>query len=115
MLVRTVTPIINGAGRPSLADDSRAARAAACIIALPPDAWTLIIHTGGDRRFNGLFNVFGSRDVQIEEDAGVRRVLRTSAGPSLVKRRWFILNPPASPRSVSTSRIALAALDIQGD
>ena len=43
MLVNTVTPIINGAGRPSFADDSRAARAAACIIALPPDACTLII------------------------------------------------------------------------
>ena len=33
MLVSTVTPIINGAGRPSRVDVSRAARAAASIIA----------------------------------------------------------------------------------
>ena len=43
MLVSTVTPIISGTGRPSFAEVSRAARAAACIMALPPDAWTLII------------------------------------------------------------------------
>jgi hypothetical protein len=44
MLVSTVTAISSGAGRPSRCAASRPAAAAACIIAVPPDACTLIIH-----------------------------------------------------------------------
>ncbi len=63
---------MSGDGRPSFAEVSRAARAAACIIALPPDAWTLIIHAPVcDRGLNRLLH--GIRDVvvlEVEEDTG---------------------------------------------
>ena len=44
MLVSTVTPITSGRGRPDASAALRAASAAAFIMALPPEAWTLTIH-----------------------------------------------------------------------
>ena len=75
MLVSTLMPIISGGFRPARAAASRAAVAAACIIAVPPEACTSIIHapvcTRGVNRLR-----YGVRDVvklEVEEYAAAAR------------------------------------------
>src|SRR5687767_12936533 len=113
MLVRTVTAMSSGAARPSSADASDPARAAACIIAAPPDAWTLIIHapvrTAASTAWATVLGMswnFKSRNTR--PPASTSR--RTSAGPSSVNRRLPILKPPATSRSSVASAIARSPL-----
>src|SRR5688572_3491985 len=113
MLVRTVTAMSRGAARPSSADASDPARAAACIIAAPPDAWTLIIHapvrTAASTAWATVLGMswnFKSRNTR--PPASTSR--RTSAGPSRVNRRLPTLKPPATSRSSVASAIARSPL-----
>ena len=113
MLVRTVTAITSGACRPSFAAVSRAAsRRRLHHRRVPPDAWTLIIHTPSDCRRDRLRDRV--RDVvefQVEEDAvAALGQCANERGPSSVNRRLPILKPPATPRSASASWIARSPL-----
>src|SRR5678815_1300763 len=112
MLVSTVTAITSGTGRPAAAAPSAAARAAACIIALPPDAWTLIIQapvltaaSTACATVLGMSWNFRSRKTR-EPDSTSRR---TRSGPAVVKRRLPIFSPPATPRTCSATANARSA------
>ena len=96
----------SGAGRESRAASASAASRAALIIARPPDACTLTIHTPSrvaaataPATVLGMSWNFRSRKTRSPRAASSS----TNDGPWLVNSRLPILNPPTTPRSSSAS------------
>ena len=119
MLVSTVTAMTSGGVRPSRCR-GLVRRVARGLHHARPAGRVHVHHPHAERRRrrhrlrDGVGNVV---ELQVEEDAVAARVnARTMSGPSEVKSRLPILNPPATPRSVSASAIASApALDVERD
>ncbi len=86
---------------------------------VPPDACTLTIHTPSDVAADtAVATVFGmSWNFRSRKTRSPRATsVRTMSGPSVVKSRLPILNPPATPRSVSASASAAGAVfDVERD
>ena len=113
MLVSTVTPITSGRGTLAWAAAATAESAAARIIALPPEQWTLTIHAPvATAEATAPATVLGmswnlrSRNTLSPRSASVR----TIAGPSAVNSCLPILKPPTAPRSWSASASARSAV-----